>query len=327
MDLDAVKLLLEAHERAFKSALEVVVDQLKEKIQKTEGTVTDLIKSLEFSQSEIVDLKNQVKVLQQSNTEKQKCIEGLRSTINELQQRVNYQEDYSRRNNIRITGLQEQRGETWEQTCNSVSKLLEETLQLPSLRLERAHRVGPINPSRPRTIVARFEKYGDREAVSRNARKLKGTGIYIDDDLCSASQELKRNQLPLLKQARQDGKIAYFRHTKLIIRDREANQTYVPHSTSPGGLSAGGSKSAGHGAVGGGAMDVRGPAPQSGFAAVVSEGAAAWPTLRSPPDSAVGIAGELPSNRRGSMVDEAILQDGTSSAGRAFRERKKNHKK
>ncbi|MPC61363.1 hypothetical protein E2C01_055433 [Portunus trituberculatus] len=94
MDLDAVKLLLEANLRAFQSAIDVVIDQLKGRIQITEGIITDLIKSLEFSQSEIVDLKNQVKVLQNSNTEKQVEINSLKATIVELEQRVNYQEDY-----------------------------------------------------------------------------------------------------------------------------------------------------------------------------------------------------------------------------------------
>lgn len=44
--------------------------------------------------------------------------------------------------------------------------------------------------------------------------------MFINEDLCAASMEIKRNQLPLLKQARQEGKIAFFRHTKLIIRER-----------------------------------------------------------------------------------------------------------
>ncbi|KAK8384218.1 hypothetical protein O3P69_009156 [Scylla paramamosain] len=59
MDLAAVKVLLEAHERAFKSAMDIVTEQLKGRIQTTESTVNDLIKSLEFSQSELLEIKNQ----------------------------------------------------------------------------------------------------------------------------------------------------------------------------------------------------------------------------------------------------------------------------
>ncbi|KAG0710778.1 hypothetical protein GWK47_022104 [Chionoecetes opilio] len=54
----------------------------------------------------------------------------------------------------------------------------------------------------------------------RNVAKLRGSRIYIYEDLCPASQEIKRAQLPLLKQAKSEGKVAYFRHTKLIIKDK-----------------------------------------------------------------------------------------------------------
>ncbi|KAK4313381.1 hypothetical protein Pmani_015276 [Petrolisthes manimaculis] len=104
----------------------------------------------------------------------------MKSQIVELERRTNYQEDYNRRNNLRFTGIQEQpSGESWEETAQIVTKLLEDKLQVPTMKLNRAHRTGQANPSRQKNIVARFEKYGDRETVLRNARKLKGTGIYI----------------------------------------------------------------------------------------------------------------------------------------------------
>ncbi|MPC49195.1 hypothetical protein E2C01_042991 [Portunus trituberculatus] len=67
------------------------------------------------------------------------------------------------------------------------------------MKLKRAHRIGLPGCSAPRTIVARFEPFSDREIAMRNARKLKGTGIYFNEDLCPASQEIVKNQLPLLK--------------------------------------------------------------------------------------------------------------------------------
>lgn len=225
MDLEAVKVLLDSQERAFRSAMDLVVEQLNKRTELVEGTVTDLIKSLEFSQAEIVDLKNNIKVLQKTLNEKQVIIEGLESKVSETVQRLNYNEDYSRRNNLRITGLQEQAGETWENTSTKVSKMINDNLELPPVSLERAHRVGPVNPSRPRPVVVRFEKYSDRETVIRNAKKLKGTGIYISEDLCPASQEIKMKQLPLLKKARDEGKIAYFRHTRLIIKEKTGQQS------------------------------------------------------------------------------------------------------
>ena len=86
--------------------------------------------------------------------------------------------------------------------------------------MERVHRVGPRRYAKPRTIVARFSRFSEREAVMRNASKLKGTNIFVNDDLCPASQAVKNAQMPLLGQAKAQGKIAFFRHSKPIARER-----------------------------------------------------------------------------------------------------------
>ena len=87
--------------------------------------------------------------------------------------------------------------------------------------------------ARPRSIVARFSRYNDREAVM-SARKLKGTNIYLNDDLCAASQAIKNTQMPELKQARARGKIAYFRHTKLIIKEATDRRSVQPRENKSG---------------------------------------------------------------------------------------------
>lgn len=140
--------------------------------------------------------------------------------IKELENIINYQEDYSRRKNIRINGMEERGPETWEQTATAVTSLPENKMQLPGLVLERAHRVGPHREGKPRTIVARFSRYCDRRAVLRSGKKLKGTNIFVNEDLCAASQTVKSSQFPMMREARAQGKIAFFRHTKLIIRER-----------------------------------------------------------------------------------------------------------
>lgn len=220
MNLEAVKVLLDSQERAFRSALDVVVEQLKSRIQAAENATSEVIRSLEFSQADIRELKDKVNVLQKSEAEKEAAIESLQTKVSELERRLNYQEDYSRRNNLRITGFTEQDETSWEQTAGCVSKLLETKLQLPSMKIERAHRVGLNKLIQPRPVVVRFAKYSDREAVLRNAKKLKGMGIYVNEDLCPASLEEKRRHIPRMRKAREEGKIAFFRHTKLIVKEK-----------------------------------------------------------------------------------------------------------
>ncbi|KAK3893888.1 hypothetical protein Pcinc_002327 [Petrolisthes cinctipes] len=173
MDIEAIKVLLEAQDRAFKSAMDIVIEQLTARIQAAEKRTEDVVKSLEFTQAEMSDLLNEVKVLRQSDSDNRGTINVLKLQIEELTRRSNYQEDYNRRSNLRFTGIQEHHGETWEETAVTVTKLIEEKLQLPAVKLERAHRTGPVIPTRQRVIVARFERFGEREAVLRNSRKQK----------------------------------------------------------------------------------------------------------------------------------------------------------
>lgn len=84
----------------------------------------------------------------------------------------------------------------------------------------------------------------------RSVNKLRGTRIYINEDLCPASQAIRRAQLPLLKQAKSNGKVAYFRGTKLIIKDRQFNQNFAftsgnQASHAPGGTASHGSSRGG----------------------------------------------------------------------------------
>lgn len=221
MDTSALKVLISAQDQAYRSALEVFAKQFEDKITSLQSTVTELTTSLEFSQKEIEDLKHTINNQNEVNNDLKDKLQASEVHFKDLYERCNYQEDYNRRNNLRITGMAEQRSETWEQTAQQVSKLLKDKLQLPDIQLERAHRVGQRQDNHERTIVARFTRYADRDAVMRNAAKLKGTKIFfVNEDLCPASQKIRQEKMPMLRQARSEGKLAYFRHTKLIVKER-----------------------------------------------------------------------------------------------------------
>ncbi len=129
---------------------------------------------MEFSQVEICDLEAEVKTLRKSEREHKTRIEELKTRIEDLEQQTNCQEDYSQRNNIRISGVKDlPNGEIWEQTATQFSALLQDKLQLTQIKVGRAHRVGPPGRSAPRTIAARFNHFCAHEAVMWNAGKLR----------------------------------------------------------------------------------------------------------------------------------------------------------
>lgn len=223
---DDIKVMLEVQQKAYKDSMEYMLSDVTSRLRQLEVRNAELIHSLEFTQQELDTLKNENKTLKEEIThlKEERDKQGeLEVKLNNLNRRIDYQEDYSRRNNLRFDGLPEQPNETWEVTQEKIQRLLREKFDLGMVQLERAHRVGPKpdpERNRPRTIIARFAKFDDRQQALRNSAKLRNTNIYINEDLCESSMQARRAQIPDLRRAKAEGKIAFFSHTRLIIRDR-----------------------------------------------------------------------------------------------------------
>ena len=218
--------MLEMQQAAYKDATVLLLTDVKSRMRQIEVNHTELIHSLEFTQKEMDSLKGENKLLREEilalTMEISKKTE-VEEKLNKLNERMDYQEDYSRRNNLRFDGMDESPYETWEQTQNKVQRLLRDKLELGTVQLERAHRVGSRfdqGATRPRTVVARFYKFEDRQMALKNSSKLKNTNIFINEDLCGSSVQVRKNLLPELRKARNEGKIAYFSHTKLVVKEK-----------------------------------------------------------------------------------------------------------
>ena len=153
-----------------------------------------------------------------------------------------------RRNNLKFHGVPEDTSENWEQTAKKVQDLVEIRLGIHDGIDKNVHmivliilsmllnvialikNVGKLNHQKHQTMVTKFLNYNKKSYIIRNSNKLKGSSIFIIVDLCEASQTKRREQLPQLKQARSEGKIAYFVHTRLVIKDRLANDISVTTS-------------------------------------------------------------------------------------------------
>jgi hypothetical protein len=122
-------------------------------------------------------------------------VDTLRNQVARLKEnsdmRIDGLAQYSRRNNIRITGVPETREE--DVTATTV-KLLNDKLGVPILPadIDRCHRVGrPASSAnlrhdgviRHRQIIVKFISYQKRSAIIVNRRKLSGTGIAVHEDL------------------------------------------------------------------------------------------------------------------------------------------------
>ena len=100
-----------------------------------------------------------------------------------------------------------------------VTNVITDHLSIPAVNFDRVHRVGKIMNQRPRDIVAKFARFTERESVFRARRKLKGMNIFINEDYCRGTMDVRRNQMDNIREARRNGKIAFFNYRTLVVRD------------------------------------------------------------------------------------------------------------
>ena len=129
--------------------------------------------SLQYTQKDVEELKPIHAKLEDVNKELDKISKDLASHS----QKMEYLENQSRRNNIRVNGIPESDNETWEDAEVKVKRAIKDNLGI-EVDIERAHRVdrrktksGQANQNHPRTIVCRLRDWKQREQVLRKARR------------------------------------------------------------------------------------------------------------------------------------------------------------
>ena len=132
-------------------------------------------------------------------------------------------EDQSRRNNFRIDGVEETPNETWDVCKEKVQSIIKEELGITAeIELDRCNRTSKLkkNQPKPRTIVCRFLRYKDKEKTFKNSKKLKDTGIFIFEDFCKETVELRKSLWQEVLEHHGQGWITYLNYRQVLVRDR-----------------------------------------------------------------------------------------------------------
>ena len=141
--------------------------------------------------------------------------------IGQFREKLREMEDRSRRNNIRVEGLKESEGENWEQTKEKLRNIIINRLGIKTnVIIERAHRGrAKQNDDNPRPIIAKLLNYEHKEIIMTNARKLKGTGIFINEDFSSETNVIRKRLWEDVKELRKKGKYAILQYDRILSRD------------------------------------------------------------------------------------------------------------
>ena len=130
------------------------------------------VKSME---SEVSDVKQENKELRKATLEMKKMNCEMKEDLIDMKSR-------SMKDNLLFTDISEHENEDTEQVLKN---FLSDKMSITDVSFERVHRVGRVynRPSgqavRPRSIVAKFSFFKDRERERKSANRLKGTHYGI----------------------------------------------------------------------------------------------------------------------------------------------------
>lgn len=202
--------------------------------------LAELKESLEFSQAELAALKSsmQERSLADSSVAATK-VNQIESTLSSLARQVDYIDNQGRRNNIRVDGIQEEPGESWDCTESKCLEFFMKDLNLTTIQVERAHRIGPAQQGKTRTIVVKLLSYKDREAILKKAKEIRPKGIFVNQDFSVRVSKVRKELRSHIHNLKQQGHEVYLSFDRIRYRSRPPGSEGIP----PGSISGSGSAS------------------------------------------------------------------------------------
>ena len=209
-DEASLKFLLEQNLSTIKTFIQMMFSNADKKIDDLRAENEELKRSLQFTQNEMKDLKSQL-----NNSTPGPMVEN--SGVSE---RVRLLEDAARAENIRITGVPETQNEKSEQTLEAAQKIITDKLGLSDVSLFTAFRAGKQfqDSTTPRPIAAKLSSIDQKIRCFKNSKKLKGSNVYVSEDVCKATLDIRATKMDELKRKRREGFVAYFSGTEIICR-------------------------------------------------------------------------------------------------------------
>eukprot|EP00112_Aurelia_sp_Birch-Aquarium-sp1_P003385 Seg1379.2 transcript_id=Seg1379.2/GoldUCD/mRNA.D3Y31 product="hypothetical protein" protein_id=Seg1379.2/GoldUCD/D3Y31 len=194
---DYVRELLDVQAKSYRTMIEMVVNEFREDLKAVKNDVNDLKASIQFTQKDVDENKQNVSEMAVNSAAQSTALNDVFKGLDDLEAKSDYLENQSRRNDIKIFGIAEEHGETWDDCESKVKKAIVEKLDIKDeILIERAHRVGPMNGDKrnqrggaerknsdgPRPIVAKMQSWKQKSVVIKYAQKKKPKGISFKED-------------------------------------------------------------------------------------------------------------------------------------------------
>ena len=144
---------------------------------------------MDLLDSKVFDLQQKTDKCQKEVCDVKEFIESNDVLCHQMQTHINELEQYSRRNSIRIFGIEKQTNEKLTETICKFSKQ-KLNIDLQPHFIDRCHPVG--NYQNRNAVLVKFVSHKHKQDTIKARRALKGSGIIIAEDLTRTNYELLR---------------------------------------------------------------------------------------------------------------------------------------
>ena len=183
--------------------------------------VQDIVSGVLKGLNDRIDgLETNIKTLQNKNEQLVKTNTSLLSRVAALEKIADQSEQYSRRNNLRISGFKENTGENTDTIIMNMASTIGCDLQINEI--DRSHRVGKPDATKTkhREILVKFTSYRARQKLYTMKRYLKENGydgVFLNEDLTRTRSKVLFEARKVVKSDRAKG--AWSADGNILIKD------------------------------------------------------------------------------------------------------------
>lgn len=181
------------------------MDKIAGMFQQIDGNMKQMNRKMDVLMMELKQIKDENKRLSKK--------------VEEQEDRIGRLERAVRSKNIVIKGIADEERENENLTKEKIDRVIQKIGVNVEIErdIDEIGRIGKFEEGKKRPILVKLLKESTKSKILKNAKQLKGTTIWIEEDFPKNIQEERRTLIPRLKEARNRGHRAVLKYNKLIV--------------------------------------------------------------------------------------------------------------
>ena len=181
--------------RELKSEVQKLYDSFDKAFKDYKQEVTD---KLDHFETRLYEAERRFDKVESDNEDLKMENERLKDRVQNMERDMNDLEQYGRRWNLRVFGVEESKSESTGEVTQKVCNLFTDKLGIKTTAadLEACHRTGSLEKARhskkTRPVIVRFMNRSLRDALLKKRQVLKGSGVSVGEDLTKYNADLSK---------------------------------------------------------------------------------------------------------------------------------------